>query len=197
MKHLYNKYDVVVLLQRRNMNVQKKKRNGGFSLFELLIVIIIISILMVFAIQRLLVLQVDAERVVMESVVGSLRSALGIKVAETIVKQNVNSLPAYEGSNPMNLLAEIPGNYLGEIDASVDLSALERGNWYFDSSSHVLIYIVDNTGYFSGGADNPPRARFKVRLVYTDKNENGLFDYGTDSIEGLRLQVLEPYRWIR
>ena len=180
------------------MNLRRRRQPGyfGFSLFELLVVIVIVSILVVIAISRLLALQVDAERVVMESTVGALRSGLGIKVAESIVKQKVAPLPAYEGSNPMNLLAEVSGNYLGEMEGA-DPYALEKGSWYFDKPAKTLVYIVDNTGYFSGGMNNPPRARFKVRLVYTDTDGNGVFDSGVDPIEGLQLAVLESYKWIK
>lgn len=180
--------------------VKKTGKSGrypsAFSLVELVVVIVIISILMVVAISRLLALQVDAERVVMESVVGAIRSGLGIKVAQTIVKQNVNSLPDYENSNPINLLAEVPVNYLGEFEGP-DPEALEKGSWYFDRSSRTLVYVVDNAAYFSGGVADPPRARFKIRLVYTDTNGNGAYDSGIDAIEGLRLAVVEPYRWER
>lgn len=169
---------------------------GGFSLLELVVVIIIISVLMVLAIQRLLSLQVDAERVVMESVVGTLRSAIGIKVAEKIVRQNISDLATLENGNPMNLLAETPSNYIGELTGA-DPFTLVSGSWYFDSDDHVLVYIVDNTGYFSGGMADPSRARFRMRLVYTDKNNNGSYDSGVDSIEGLRLAPLESYRWIK
>lgn len=168
----------------------------GFSLFELIVVIVIISILMVVAISRLIVLQVDAERVVMESTVGAIRSGLGIKVAESIVRQNIAGLPAYEATNPMSLLAEVPANYLGELNGA-DPDALEKGTWYFDVLSQTLVYLVDNTGYFSGGMDDPPRVRFKVRLVYADTNSNGIYDSGVDAIEGLRLAVLEPYKWVK
>lgn len=158
-------------------------------------VIIVISILMVFAIQRLISLQVDAERVVMESVAGTLRSAIGIKVAEKIVRQRVGDLAGLENSNPMNLLAEVPANYLGEL-AGADPATLAPGNWYFDSSGRMLVYVVSNTSYFTGGADGPPRTRFAIRLVYTDKNGNGAYDAGVDSVEGLKLAALEPYRWV-
>lgn len=179
------------------MNLGRKwSEHRGFSLFELLVVIVIVSILMVIAISRLLALQVDAERVVMESTVGALRSALGIKVAESIVKHKIAGLPAYEGSNPMNLLAEVPANYLGEIEGA-DPYVLEKGSWYFDKLAKSMVYIIDNTGYFSGGMDDPPRARFRVRLVYTDVNANGVFDNGIDSVEGLQFVALEPYKWLK
>lgn len=173
-----------------------RHRNRGFSLLELVIVIVIISVLLVLAISRLLALQVDAERVTMETVAGTLRSAIGIKVAESIVRMKVADLRALEGSNPMDLLAETPRNYLGERDG-VDPVTLEDGNWYFDRQAKVLVYLVRHKGFFTGGQSNPPRARFALRLVYSDKNGNGVFDPGVDAIEGMRLSPVEPYSWSR
>ncbi len=138
--------------------------NGGFSLLELVIVIVIISVLLVLAISRLLALMVDAERVTMESVAGTLRSAIGMKVAEGIVKSKVPELRAFEGGNPMALLAETPRNYLGELDGT-DPARLEDGNWYFDKRDKTLVYLVRNKGFFVGGQPSPPRARFALRLV--------------------------------
>jgi prepilin-type N-terminal cleavage/methylation domain-containing protein len=170
--------------------------NKGFSLLELVIVIVIISVLLVVAISRLLAVMVDAERVTMETVAGTLRSAVGIKVAESIVKARVSELPALEGSNPMALLAETPHNYLGELDGA-DPAQLEDGNWYYDKREKALVYLVRHKGYFSGGQPNPPRARFAVRLVYSDSNGNGVFSPGVDEIQGLRLSAMEPYSWSR
>ncbi len=194
---MISQHAVAVAVSHCSPNRKGKIKEGGFSLFELLVVIIIISILMVIAIQRLLALQVDAERVVMESVVGTLRSALGIKVAETYVRQGPAGLAVLESSNPMNLLAEVPANYLGELASTVDPTLLEPGNWYFDTGNRNLVYLVNNTGYFSGGLADPARARFTVRIVYSDKNGDGIYDASVDLIEGLRLAPLESYRWIR
>jgi general secretion pathway protein G len=168
----------------------------GFSLLELVIVIAIISVLLVLAINRLLGLQVDAERVAMEQVVGVLRSAIGIKVAEQIVRQDVGALRVLEGSNPMDRLAELPGNYLGELDGA-NPATLEDGNWYYDRRERALVYLVRNQQYFAAGLPGPPRARFAIRVVYADGNGNGRYDPGKEKIEGLRLAALEPYRWLR
>lgn len=173
-----------------------RRCHGGFSLLELVIVIVIISVLLVLAISRLLALMVDAERVTMETVAGTLRSAIGMKVANNIVKLKVSELPAFEGSNPMVLLAETPRNYLGELDGA-DPAKLEDGNWYYDKHDKALVYLVHHKGFFSGGQANPPRARFAVRLVYSDSNRNGVFDAGVDEIQGLRLSAMESYSWSR
>lgn len=178
----------------RNTFAGSRRMAPGFSLLELVVVIVIISLLLVIAISRLLALRVDAERVVMAQVLGTIQSGIGIKVADNIVKQDIAGLRFLEGSNPMDRLAQLPSNYLGELEG-VDPATLEDGNWYFDKQERVLVYLVRNKGFFTGGLANPPRARFAVRLVYTDKNRNGVFDAGTEMIEGLRLVALEPYNW--
>ena len=179
----------------REMTVGKgNRRDTGFSLLELVAVIVIISLLLVIAISRLLALQVDAERVAMQTVLGTLRSAIGMKVAETIVKDNVPGLGSLVGSNPMDRLAELPSNYLGELK-DVDPAQQETGNWYFDSAAKTLVYLVRNKGHFTGGSPGKSRARFAIQLVFADRNSNGVFDRRVDSIQGLRLSALEPYRW--
>lgn len=170
--------------------------NKGFSLLELVIVIVIISVLMVLAISRLLAVMADAERVTMETVAGTLRSAIGMKIAESIVKSRTAELAVLEGSNPMALLAETPQNYLGELDGA-DPARLEDGNWYFDRRDKALVYLVRHKAYFRDGQANPPRARFAMKLVYSDRNGNGVFDKGVDEIQGLRLGPMEPYSWSR
>ena len=185
------------VLRKNNPDKQGLRvTSSGFSLLELTIVIVIISVLLVVAISRLLVLLVDAERVTMETTAGVLRSALGMKVAQHIVRQKVGGLRALEGSNPMDQLAQLPPNYLGERHGA-DPQALEDGNWYFDADSRQLVYLVRHKGYFSGGLADPPRAVFAVRLVYADLNGNGVYDAGVDEVEGLRLAAVKPYTWKR
>ena len=168
---------------------------AGFTLLELVIVIVILSVLLTVAISRFLALQADAERAAVDTMLGTLRSALGIKVAELIVKQELGGLGVLAGSNPVDRLAEVPSNYLGAL-TDADPSTLQSGNWYFDKGSKTLVYLVRSAEYFSGGLANPARARFAVSLLYRDRNGNGVYDVG-EALEGVRLAAVEPYVWTR
>src|SRR6266849_834579 len=138
--------------------------SGGFSLLELVVVVIIISIFFVAIASRLWALQVDAERAAMEQTIGILDSAIGIKVATNIATSDIAGLRTLDRSNPMNQLAKLPKNYVGEVDeASADI---EDGNWYFDTRSRYLIYLVRNKNYFISKLKAPARARFVLQLVY-------------------------------
>ena len=169
-------------------------RGAGYSYLEMVAAIGIISVLIVTAINLLAGLRIDAERTAMESMVGALRSALGINVAEFITKGNVAGLRSLEGSNPMDRLAEQPKSYIGPR-AGVNPNTIDRGKWYFDSDTRTLVYRVINEANFVGSAGSPARARYQVKLVYADVNGNQVFDQGVDVIEGVRLAAMEPYRW--
>ena len=175
-------------------SIWKMKSKTGFSLLELVIVIIIISFLVTVAIAHLMRLQADAEQVVMESTLGVLRSAIGMKVAEHIVRYDLKGLGKYTHVNPIQLLAEMPNNYLGELKHA-EPQHLETGHWYYDTTNVALVYLVRNTDRFKGGLKDPARARFRIGVVYQDINKNGFFDKKIDRIEGLRLSPLEAYTW--
>jgi general secretion pathway protein G len=172
----------------------KPDRSRGFSLLELVVVIVIIALLMAFAVNKYLALAAEAERAAMENLAGTLRSALHMKMAELIVRNRMQDIPALAGSNPMDRLAEAPQNYLGERDG-VHLAGIEGGSWYFDTGARTLVYRVQSAGYFQTALEGPARVRFAVRLVFQDQNKNGVFDAQADKIEGVKLVALEPYRW--
>ena len=84
------------------------RKECGFSLLELILVIAIISVLFTVAVDKLLILKVEAERTAMSQILGSLRSAMGIQVASHISKDRVNELTESVNSNPMDWLSENP-----------------------------------------------------------------------------------------
>lgn len=174
--------------------VAHNSASKGFSLLELVIVIIIISLLFAVAVDKMLALRVDAERVAMENLLGTLRSALGITVAGHIAKGSINELATLAGSNPLDRLSQKPNNYRGAFNAPGP-NTIEGGQWYFDSAEKTLIYRVDNSDYFKSALPGPARARFIIKVVYEDINHNGVFDQGLDEINGLSLTEREPYAW--
>lgn len=167
-----------------------RRRGSGFSLLELVVVIAIIATLSVFALTRLWQIQVDAERVAMEQVLGSLRSALGIKVASYFVQNDAAGVRSLLGTNPMDRLSEVPKNYLGALNGA-NPQTIAGGSWYFDVSGRFLVYRVRNQDYFRGGLGTPARARFTIRVVYEERSR------GRNEIAGATLVALEPYTWVR
>jgi len=173
--------------------VSMKSRQRGFTFLELVVVIAIISVLGVVALNRYYKLLVDVERTSMEHDLGVMRSAVGMQVAGHFVAGNMAGLKKLVGSNPMDLLAEKPNNYLGVI-SHYELKDIEKGSWFFDSKSGALIYLVRNQLYFETQQGEPSRARFKIQPVYSDRAKG---DKKTEYISGLTLKALEPYRWLR
>lgn len=162
----------------------------GFTLLELVVVICLVAILFGVAANRLWHVQVAVEQAAMEMVLGNLRSALGMEVARLFTRSDYAGLKKLDGSNPMQLLAETPENYLGEMAHEPE----RRGSWRFRPTDGVLIYRAKNEAYFQGTGGSV-EARFRVRLVYDDKNRNGRFDLGRDVVGGVRLESLGPHHW--
>jgi general secretion pathway protein G len=158
-----------------------------------MVALIVIGILATVVLQKLYPIQADAERVGLENMLGNLKSALGIKVANHIAKDDLRGIQALVGSNPFDLFTDPPANYRGAL-AGNEIARVGAGEWYFDRSAGALVYRVRNADVFQGGSGLPAEARFALTAVYEDRNRNGRFDRG-DSFYGVRLETLAPYRW--
>ena len=176
------------------MRRRPAQRSTGFSLLELVVVIVLIGVLMAVAIDRLLVMKAQAESRAMEQVVGSIRSAITIRIVSLFVRGRSPDVADLAGSNPMLLLAEAPQNYLGELFGP-DPATLAAGNWYFDARERVLVYLVESADHFDSRLAPPPRARFAILPVFEDLNGNGRFDRDSDTLRGMRLAPVDPYAW--
>jgi prepilin-type N-terminal cleavage/methylation domain-containing protein len=174
--------------------MRRRREQHGFSLLELLIVIVIVSVLLVVAIDRLLVLRFEAERATVQTVIGALRSALYIEFAAAAARGEMTRMDKAAGSNPMTHLAEKPEAYIGEFYGP-DPKVFEPGTWYFDLRDGVLIYMVRFPQQFVTALPGPPRLRLAVQPDYDDIDRNGRFDPGRDPVRGLKLVPLEPFFW--
>ena len=161
----------------------------GYSLLQLSLALIIVAILLG---ARAYELQILAEQTGVKTLLATLDSALGMRVAQYQARQDRRVIEALAGSNPMDNLEHCPQNYRGVL---ADGATVEPGNWYFNHRSKSLVYRVRNAERFRGGAKNPVRARFAIRLVFQDQNGNGVYDREIEQLEGVRLMALEPYQW--
>lgn len=168
-------------------------RKRGFTLIEMTVVIIIISALAAVALDRYYKLLIDVERTSMEHDLGVMRSAIGIQVAGHYVAGDMAGLEELVGGNPMDFLVEKPKNYLG-VKGLHELGEMEKGSWIYDPQAEILVYLVRNRMYFKSRLEEPERARFKILPVYSEKRKE---DVITKYLSGLRLQPVEPYRWLR
>ncbi|MHB8416005.1 MAG: hypothetical protein ACYDB1_11615 [Acidiferrobacteraceae bacterium] len=156
---------------------------------ELVAVLLLIAVLLGVAAERLWRLTSIAEHVAMDNVLGDIRSALGIKVAEYVARDDVQGLKGFAGGNPMQLMAEVPRNYVGVRQGP---AGVRGGQWYFNRRDRYLVYVVRSRGEFETPLRSPKRARFVVTLVY---GRGGVS--GQHRIAGLRLKTVEPYHWRR
>jgi prepilin-type N-terminal cleavage/methylation domain-containing protein len=160
----------------------------GFSLFELVVVVLLVGVLMSLAMDRLMRMQVDAERVSVEYVIGALEGAINLQVAEIVVKKGLGAIHSLVNQNPMTYLSKTPANYTGTGDD--DAADWQRGSgWYFDPDKKILVYTVKNTDYFQSSVEGRPRIRLQLKPVYLDDGVNR-------SIRGVRLQSMDEYHWL-
>jgi prepilin-type N-terminal cleavage/methylation domain-containing protein len=165
-------------------------KQRGFSLFEIVLVVLLIGVMMSIAIDRMLQLQIVAERVSVQQLLGNLKGAVNLQAAELVARNGLSSMRTLEKSNPIQYLQEPPRNYLGLKDDRV-AGQLKKGNWFFDPNENILVYIVENTAFFETNLSGIPRIRFQVSLIYNDNIDTGR----TNSIRGVTIKSLDNYHW--
>ena len=166
----------------------------GFTLLEMIVVIVLIGFLGLTILDRVWKFRVYAEEAAVTSIVGNIRSALGLEIATLAVKGKIINIASLTNTNPMKLLAQTPNNYLGEVTNISQVK--DKGVWYFNNTDQTLNYVVNYTESFISNVKGLKRTRHRLKVIYSDNNKNNRFDKNIDSINGLDLVALEPYRWL-
>jgi len=69
-----------------------RKVRSGFTLIELAVVAVIVSILATYLLGRIFDYQEKAEKVAMQQMVGTLRSALHLKIGDVLIRGNESAV---------------------------------------------------------------------------------------------------------
>lgn len=165
----------------------------GASLLEVMLVVALVLVFILLASERILQLRQTAEQVGVEHTIGTLRSALGSQMAATVVQQGMAGLLALDGSNPMELLEQLPVNYLGARDQAPEPHP--PGSWYFDRAQQELIYRARYPArLYISDAPQSEQIRLRLRVYYaaaTDTEEGPV-----QSVQRVVIEPVHPYVWL-
>ena len=89
-------------------------------------------------------------------------------------------------SNPMGLMLEVPGNYLGALNVS-EQRTVPAAHWYFDTKGRRLVYRPRKGFSFDSDKDVVEQLEFEVRVAFADRDRNGVFEPSKDELHGVRL----------
>ncbi len=162
---------------------------------ELGIIVVLIAIFIGVAARHIWEFRIVAEKTSVMNMMGDIRSAVGIQVAQRVVRRGLEAVAQMDHSNPMTYLDPQPTNY-ELLSSPLPPEKMVPYRWYFDPTSGELIYRVANSAYFRTSLPGPARIRLQLQLQYTDHNGNHRYDPGIDTIEGLELVSLDDYQWI-
>ena len=167
-------------------------KRQGFTYLELVFVIVIISTLVSMMLVRILPAMDEAERAAVLNVEGQLRSSIAVQAAKWVAVSDFTSVRAMQGSNPMDLMLEPPGNYAGAL---ADEAQAPPEHWYFASERQELVYRPGppHTPRRKMSAERPS---FAVRLAFVDVDNNGRFERSADEFHGVRLVRTAGQDWL-
>lgn len=182
-----------------------------------------LSVLLVFVgvfMRQVEIVFARTERLMVESTISNLNSALKHWSAFAAMSGNEALLARLVTGNPLGLLRDqteyitrnasdwirisgaaafVPlvsvANYGGEA-GGLQPGELAPGKWYFDARENVLIYRIRNDRYFSSALAGPARIRVRVQVRFADRNGDGSFDPAADEFISVDVQSPDHFEWL-
>jgi general secretion pathway protein G len=139
-----------------------RRRAAGITRLEFAVAAVVFGLLVAGLVERMLFYNEQAERVAVQQLVGTLRTALRVRAARLVSTDGSAALAQLANENPLGWLSEKPRNYLGEY-YSPKLDELPEGNWLFDRTQRTLVYLPNSHKTFS--FQTSKFLKFKVKFV--------------------------------
>lgn len=172
-------------------SISSLSKQDGITFFEIVVIVLLLGVLMSFAIERLIQLQIVAEKVAVEQSLVSFNSAINLEIAERVIETGMDSITEMGNTNPVSYLSETPYNYIG-LKSETNARQLPVETWYYDPQLNILVYKIKNVKYFVTDLPGVPRIRFKIVSVYNESRDRKR----NHVIRGVSLQSLDGYQWI-
>jgi type II secretory pathway pseudopilin PulG len=134
----------------RDLAQVARLRARGFSFAECAVVALIFAVLVGTILQRMGAYQEQAEQVAIRNMETALRAALALRTGHLRAIGKDAEIAGLAGQNPIQWLTKPPPNYIGEYFNPVP-PGLTAGNWYFNSTSKHLTYLLHTRGIFPPG----------------------------------------------
>src|SRR5437773_10292566 len=166
-----------------------RPKHAGLTLVELIVVVCIVALCATLLFERLRFYQEAAEKAAMEYTVGTVKSALQLRVAAMLLRGDGGNIGSLARANPVEWLTEPPPGYRGEFRAP--RPAVPRGSWYFDATRRELVYVPNLDAHLERLPDGSKRLRFRVRLDFEAAGP----DSERNLIAGMRVEPVTPYTW--
>lgn len=174
--------------------MSEARASRNLSLLELGVAGAVILILFLYGMNRMNDLEVFSEKTGVETMIRNMRSNLNLWMSEQIIQGQRDIFYEMDGKNPVGVIFDIPGNYLGEMEI-LDARSISKGSWVFEKSTGEMVYQVMNVAAFSSKSGEK-QIRLRLSVRFRDRDNNQRFDYGIDQIEGLGLENTNEYRWL-
>jgi prepilin-type N-terminal cleavage/methylation domain-containing protein len=164
------------------------RTSKGFTILELIVVIAVVALLASVALPKFYRLTLRAEALSAQGMIGTLRSALSMQMAQGLYQGADLAAWAHDGSRPLypmhDLLLEQPKDYLGVLSDSD-----QRGKWFDDKQTHELVYVVRNDEIIHGITGTPKKVRWRIFALHEQMA-------GGNQLVGLLLQPVIKPQWM-
>ena len=176
-----------------------KRNHNAFTTLELVVAVAIVTVLLAIVLPKFYQLSLRAEALTVQGTIGTMRSALSMKMAHGLYRGDDFVAWTAAGKKPLypmrDLLQQQQDNYLGVLTNSD-----RKGYWYDDSTSHEIVYVLRNDEIITGIDDNPKKVRWHIVAIYDTQSVDGIDSAYPQRKQGNLLGVaLEPamsYQWM-
>jgi len=186
---------------------------------ELVMAILILALLIAYFSRHMFIVFGKVEKSMIDRTLININTALHYHASFSMMEGDVDAVNKLVLMNPMELMTNkivvgdfsfnqqnnnslidlkyitsAPSNYGGIVIDDSDPN-LESGQWYFDQDDQILFFKLYNSEYFTSNIDGPARVRYKVRLNFTDRDDDNSFNPLVDEFMSVKLQAIDNFEW--